>query len=395
MRRIMVQLGQMDNILFITDLHTGSRIPELSGVREEASAIGWHVEEIEVQRLKHPIKSVLEYWKPAGCILEGSSNLLPPRETFERIPTVHIDPDDRMLEDGSISYVENDDSAIAELAHRELSRTDCENFAFVGWSRRVRWSRRREDRFAEILDGLGRSCSTLEDPWTFGNKNEFVTRLKPFVESLPKPCGIFAANDDIASVILDVCRDAGISVPGDVMVVGADDDPAVCDNLHPTLSSVRPDFRSAGRLAVKLLEKRIRGESAAPERVEYAPLGVTSRLSTRRLAVVGKRISDALDLIRREACSGLKAADVVRSMGVTERIAETSFKRAVGHRITEEITSIRLEKALDLLKNPKQEIGAIANICGWKEDAYLKRLFKRKFGTTMREWRARNGGSDT
>ena len=391
----MVQSSWMDTILFITDLHTGSRIPELAGVREESSAVGWHVEEIEVQRLKHPVDSVLEYWKPVGCILEGSSNLLPPCEKFARTPTVHIDPDDRMLEDGSIAYVENDDAAIAGLAHRELARTDCKHFAFVGWSRRVRWSRRREDMFRDILGAQGRECHTLEDPWTFGNKNEFVTRLRPFVASLPKPCGIFAANDDIASVILDVCRDSGISVPGDVMVVGADDDPAVCDNLHPTLSSVRPDFRGAGRIAVRLLAERIRGESAAPKRVEYAPLGVTSRLSTRRLAVVGKRISDALDLIRREACSGLKAADVVKSMGVTERIAETSFKRAVGHRITEEITSVRLERVLSLLKNPNQEIGAIANICGWKEDAYLKRLFKKKFGTTMREWRARNGGSDT
>ena len=69
----------MDTILFITDLHTGSRIPELAGVREAASDLGWHVEEIEVQRLRHPINAVLNYWKPAGCILEGSSNLLPPR----------------------------------------------------------------------------------------------------------------------------------------------------------------------------------------------------------------------------------------------------------------------------------------------------------------------------
>ncbi len=389
----MIQCHSMDTILFITDLHTGSRIPELAGVREEAANLDWHVEEIEVQRLKHTIKAVLKYWKPIGCILEGSSNLLPSRRAFSRIPIVHIDPDDRMLEDGSVFTVENDDSAIAELAHRELARTDCTNFAFIGWSRRVRWSRRREDRFKDILTVQGHTCHTLEDPWTFGNKSDFVTRLRPFLKSLPKPCGIFAANDDIAAVILDVCRDLELSVPGDIVVVGADDDPAVCDNLHPTLSSVRPDFRSAGRLAVKLLAKCIRGKCAKPECIEYAPLGVTSRLSTRRLSVVGKRISDALDLIRREACSGLKASDVVKAMGVTERLAETRFKRAVGHRITEEITSVRLEHVLGLLREPKQDIGPIANICGWDSDAYLKRIFKKRFGLTMREWRARNSGA--
>ncbi len=379
----------MDTVLFITDLHSGSRIPELAGAREVATGFGWHVEEIEVQRLKYPIKAVLNYWKPIGCILEGSSNLLPPRRSFSRLPIVHIDPNDRTHDDESIFAVENDDSAIAELAHRELSRTDCENFAFVGWSRRVRWSRRREDWFKAILAATGHVCHTLEDPWTFGNKNDFMTRLKPFMESLPKPCGIFAANDDIAAVILGVCRDMALSVPGDVVVVGVDDDPAVCDNLHPSLSSVHPDFRGAGRLAVKLLAKRIRGGSA-PERIEYTPLGVTSRLSTRRLAFVGKRIADALDLIRREACSGLKASDVVKAMDVTERLAETRFKNAVGHRITEEIANVRLEHVLKLLRNPKQGIAPIANMCGWDSEAYLKRLFKKRFGMTMREWRDAN-----
>lgn len=382
----------METILFITDLHTGSRIPELAGAREAAASLGLHVEEIEVQRLKHPIGDVLKYWKPRGCILEGSSNLLPPKRAFGKLPLVHIDPDDRMLKAPGITAVENDNAAIAEIAHRELCRTDCEHFAFVGWSRRVKWSREREDRFARLLFESGRKCAILEDPWTFGNKNDFFERLAPFIRSIPKPFGIFAANDDIASVVLDVCRELGVSVPGDASVVGVDDDPNFCDNLSPSLTSVRPDFRRAGRLAVEMLARRMHDPSIPPEVVEYAPLGITSRLSTRRLAVVGKRVADALDLIRREACSGLKAGDVVKAMGVTERLAETRFKRAVGHRITEEISAVRLERALELLRDPKQDIGPIANMCGWDTEAYMKRLFKKKFGMTMREWRAANTG---
>ena len=381
----------MDTILFITDLHSGSRIPELAGAREAAAALDWHIEEIEVQRLAQPIAEILRYWRPVGCILEGSSNLLPPKSAFGKIPTVHIDPSDWDMEDKRIFSVENDDAAIAERAHRELSRTDCVSFAFVGWSRRVRWSRRREDRFAEIVSASGEKCHLLEDPWTLGNKNNFVVRLKPWIKSLPKPCGIFAANDDIASVVLDVCRELKISIPGDIALVGVDDDPTVCDNTHPSLTSIRPDFRRAGALAVQLLARRIAGgKSAAPEHIEYKPVCTTSRLSTRRLSVVGKRVADALDLIRREACSGLKAADVVKAMGVTERLAETRFKSAVGHRITEEIANVRLEHALELLRDPKQGITPIANLCGWDSDAYLKRLFKKRFGMTMREWRAAN-----
>jgi hypothetical protein len=36
---------------------------------------------------------------------------------------------------------------------------------------------------------------------------------------------------------------------------------------------------------------------------------------------------------------------------------------------------------------------ALAGECGWQTDAYLKRLFKRTTGLTMREWRRRESGA--
>lgn len=78
---------------------------------------------------------------------------------------------------------------------------------------------------------------------------------------------------------------------------------------------------------------------------------------------------------------------MVKALGVSERIAETRFKAATGNRITEEITRVRLARVLELLANPRQNIGPIANLCGWDSDIYLKRLFKARYGMTMREWR--------
>ena len=56
----------MDTILFITDLHSGSRIPELAGARDAAAEFDWHVEEIEVHfrkfgdKLPHELRDQLE-----------------------------------------------------------------------------------------------------------------------------------------------------------------------------------------------------------------------------------------------------------------------------------------------------------------------------------------------
>ena len=181
-----------------------------------------------------------------------------------------------------------------------------------------------------------------------------------------------------------------IRVPGDMFVVGVDDNPSVCDNLSPSLSSVRPDFAGGGRMSMQLLARRMENKKLPPEKLVYAPLGLTTRLSTRRLAAHSKRVLAALDRIRREACSGLKAADIVKTFGTSERLVEMEFKAVTGRRMTEEITDVRFEKVIDLLSRPAQSIASIANLCGWGSDIYLKRLFKRRTGMTMREWRTKH-----
>lgn len=35
----------------------------------------------------------------------------------------------------------------------------------------------------------------------------------------------------------------------------------------------------------------------------------------------------------------------------------------------------------------KTPIGEIAALCGFESDGYLKELFRRRFGCTMRDWR--------
>ena len=106
----------MRTILFITDLYAGSRVPMLTGVREVCSQLGMHVEEIELCRIDEPIENVVEYWNPSGCILEGSGKSTLKSDVYASIPVVHIDPDDKNLEDPAAFTVTNDSDRIADLA---------------------------------------------------------------------------------------------------------------------------------------------------------------------------------------------------------------------------------------------------------------------------------------
>jgi LacI family transcriptional regulator len=74
-------------------------------------------------------------------------------------------------------------------------------------------------------------------------------------------------------------------------------------------------------------------------------------------------------------------------MGVSRRMAEVLFRRQMNRSIHEEIVAVRLDRAKLLLCNPRQDISAIAALCGWSSESVLRKTFKERFGVSMREWR--------
>ena len=72
---------------------------------------------------------------------------------------------------------------------------------------------------------------------------------------------VFCSNDQMALGLIHAIRDAGLSVPRDVSVVGFDDIPEAA-HFAPPLTTVRQDFRELGRRCVTLL---LGGLSSATE----------------------------------------------------------------------------------------------------------------------------------
>ena len=70
---------------------------------------------------------------------------------------------------------------------------------------------------------------------------------------------VFASNDQMALGFMHACRELGLSIPGDMSVVGFDDIPEAA-HFFPPLTTVRQNFPEIGRRAVSLLISELRGD---------------------------------------------------------------------------------------------------------------------------------------
>ena len=119
----------------------------------------------------------------------------------------------------------------------------------------------------------------------------------------------------------------------------------------------------------------------------FGDLHAVRRLSTKRLQTSDPIVIQALDLIRKKACMGLKAADVTRIFPCSRRMADLRFTRTAGHSILDEIQSVRLDRAKQLLLNPNQNIKSISDFCGFQHPNSLRKFFLKETGMTLSVWR--------
>jgi DNA-binding LacI/PurR family transcriptional regulator len=87
---------------------------------------------------------------------------------------------------------------------------------------------------------------------------------------------VFAGSDLIAIGAMRALEEAGLSVPGDVSIVGFDDIPAASLS-HPPLTTIAQDYAKAGAMLVDTLLRQIR---AQPVEAAMLPPRLVVRRST-------------------------------------------------------------------------------------------------------------------
>lgn len=205
----------------------------------------------------------------SGVIVVDSEFTQAQRATLDRagIPYVVIDPMDLPGPDvpsvGVTNWAGGLDATrhLVELGHRRI--------AVLGGPERMLCSRARIDGYRFALEDAGIAADpALIRHGDFHHASGYEAARDLFALAEP-PTALFACNDEQALGAIEAARGAGLSVPGDVSVIGFDDLP-VARWSSPPLTTIHQPLSQMGRLAATMLATLIEGREPDHHRVELA-----------------------------------------------------------------------------------------------------------------------------
>ncbi len=333
--------------------------------------------------LKSEFVRLVEFWNASAVIVDcGHPGLDLTAFADGRTPVVYLDCR-RFKSKGGV-FISNDDIAITDAAVRELLSRSLISLAFVGFPGKTVWSRNRRTRFLEVAELNGYKGIVYNIPQLHA---EADSELDAWLENLPKPCGIFAANDYVARHVISCCHRKGISLPDEISVVGVDNEQAICESSNTTISSVQCDFFSAGQLAGRLACRLAREPKTLCEDAIFGVTCVVRRQSSRIYLRSDERVVKAVDYIRTHALDGIGVSDVVAQMGCSRRLAELRFREVAGCSILDEIRDVRISAAMEMLHQTNVSVSEVAVACGYSTPGSLRKAFQSVCGEALSEWR--------
>ncbi len=120
------------------------------------------------------------------------------------------------------------------------------------------------ERLRGFREGMARhhlEPVSIEDPGPIDySDHSGLIRTRHLLALKTPPTAIFAAGDALAAGAIQAAREAGLSVPDDLSVVGYGDF-HLAQHVQPTLTTVRLPLEELGSWAVRLLDKRLSGVS--------------------------------------------------------------------------------------------------------------------------------------
>ena len=304
---------------------------------------------------------------------------------------VNVPDQDLLSRNAPTAHICTDNVAIGRIGAQFLvSRGTYSAFAFVHAKRNLGFSDMRLRGFDEELRHLGLQSLPAYDTACEEGSADDIDALGDWLAALPRQSAVMAACDWRAVQVLKAAQRAHIHVPGQVSVLGVDNDEIISGYSQPPLSSVHPGHADMGYKAAMELERLMNGGRRARFcEIHIAPKRVVERESTGFVKPAAHLVARAKKFIAENALLGADTADVVAHLGCSRTLADLRFREIEGLTIHAALEERRMGEVKRLLKSTRRSVKAIAAQCGFRSACRLSHLFRQRTGMSIHDWRCR------
>ncbi len=191
------------------------------------------------------------------------------------IPLINLEREDL----SSAISIQSDNYLGGQLAARHLIETGAKQLLHIGGEvRRDVPASRRWDGFKDVCAEHGVACELYITDLEAYQSMEYYELIRSVLEARPRVDGIFTSSDLIAAQIIQVCAEKGITVPGDIAVVGYDDT-FLARLTTPTITTIHQEIPEMARLAIDCILASQKGEVTETKYV--LPVTLVKRSSTK------------------------------------------------------------------------------------------------------------------
>jgi LacI family transcriptional regulator len=288
-----------------------------------------------------------------------------------------------------------DNDAIGRVAARHLLSRHYPAFAFIGY-RGMLFSSKRLEGFKSELKRNGHEPA--EYALELANRRQEIfsakaghfrnmRHLKAWLAALPRPVAIFTANDYLAVNILRVASEIGIAVPGEMAILGVDNDRFACAFAETQISSIDPNHFGVGFAAARMLDAAMRKVPDAKNHPAFLvkPKGIMERVSTGHHAVSPDWFASLLDWIDESIGKTISTADLVERAGLSTATVCTTFAKRLGISPLKYITKIKMETAQRLLKDGDLMVKEVAARVGYNSPIRFSIAYSNFWGFPPRK----------
>ncbi|MFS4417772.1 LacI family DNA-binding transcriptional regulator [Maribacter sp. 2307ULW6-5] len=178
-----------------------------------------------------------------------------------------------------------DDYSGAFQAVEYLIASGCTQIAHLGGPLNLSTTKHRLQGYLDALENANMPIIKEHIAHVKGfSTNDGLKPTKKLLHSKCVPDAIFAMNDSIAISAMHIARKMGLEIPGDLSIVGFDDEPNSA-YFRPSLSTVWQPVYSIGMLSARIALKRLKsnGMEHSPFRMEIFKPELVVRDSSRKI----------------------------------------------------------------------------------------------------------------